>query len=48
MLSESLRSVGGIIPSVSRWATEGRKRDCRVCFMEQGPGGEVTVWNDGW
>ena len=27
--------------------TEGRKRDCRVCFLFRGPEGEVTIAWDG-
>ena len=27
---------------------EGRKRDCRVCFMLRGPDGRVTVEWLGW
>ena len=28
--------------------TEGRNRDCRVCFLFRGPEGEVTIAWDGW
>ena len=46
-LREGLRSGGGMTPSVRRLEMEERNRDWRVCLIDRGPEGEVTVWKDG-
>ena len=37
-----------MVPPTSRWDTEGRKRDWRVCFMARMPEGAVTTGKEGW
>ena len=46
-LREGLRSMGGMTPFVRRLEMEGRNRDWRVCLMDRGPEGVVTVWKEG-
>ena len=43
-----LKEAGGIVPLERYGSIAGRKRDWRVCFLFQGPEGEVTVTWDGW
>ena len=47
-MREVQKVVGSVVPPVSRWDTEGRKRDWRVCFMARVPEGAVTTGKEGW